>query len=285
MLTKHVGTADPRHPITVAVEVITPDIAEHYLQQSAGNRPIRESRLQAYVRDRKAGKWRLTHQGICFGQDGKLYDGHHRLAMIVRTGMATAMVVVRGIDPGSAINFDCGLVRGTKDALHMSGKGEYTSTMVAAARSLDRFPILVKPRLSRTHGEVWTILSTHHVAISFAASTRPTWGKLTKGSVAAIARAFYHVDFQRLEEFIQVLVSGNAVSENPADDSAAIMLIRALQGLVGQGGANTETERYCRMQAAIAAFCERRPIQANRQVKRDLYPLPETVPVTSEDSV
>ena len=63
----------------------------------------------------RAGRWRLTHQGVAVGADGNLYDGQHRLSAITRAGVAVRMLVVRGLEPQAREEIDTGEKRTAAD--------------------------------------------------------------------------------------------------------------------------------------------------------------------------
>lgn len=105
-------------------ELITPEIAKEYLTKvdpTLKNRPINKRYVDLYARDMKAGKWRITHQGIAFDKDGFLRDGQHRLNAIIKSNTPVIMVVSRGLEDNSYIGIDSGLKRNTKDILTLSG--------------------------------------------------------------------------------------------------------------------------------------------------------------------
>jgi len=102
---------------TVAFETITPEDAHALLAKNVSNRNLRESRVETYAGQMRAGKWRLTHQGIAVGADGNLYDGQHRLHAIARAGMPVQMLVVRGLDPHAREEIDTGEKRSAGDNL------------------------------------------------------------------------------------------------------------------------------------------------------------------------
>ena len=60
---------------------ITPTMALNWLEHAnTNNRKIIEAYVKKLARDMKAGRWRLTHEGIAFDPHGVLLDGQHRFA-------------------------------------------------------------------------------------------------------------------------------------------------------------------------------------------------------------
>lgn len=110
--------------ITSVEEKITPEKAREYLSKidpTIKNRPINKRYVDLYARDMKAGKWRVTHQGIAFDKDGYLRDGQHRLTAIIKADMPVTMMVSRGLYENSFIGMDSGLKRNARDVLALSG--------------------------------------------------------------------------------------------------------------------------------------------------------------------
>lgn len=110
--------------ITTTEEIITPEIAKEYLMKvdpTIKNRPVNKRYVDLYARDMKAGKWRVTHQGIAFDKDGYLRDGQHRLSAIIKANIPVKMVVSRGLYENSYISIDAGLKRNTRDVVALSG--------------------------------------------------------------------------------------------------------------------------------------------------------------------
>lgn len=85
-------------------ELVTPDVASKYLEANTHNRKINKQHLESLCASARAGRWTENGDTISFGEDGVLQDGQHRLHMIVETGIAQWMLVVRDI-PVSARDF------------------------------------------------------------------------------------------------------------------------------------------------------------------------------------
>ena len=91
------------------VENITPQLAIEYLKKNTNNYrgKINRGLVARYAEDMKAGKWELNGEAICFGKDGMLKNGQHRLAAIALAGIPVLMSVVRGVDDSVQI-YDVG---------------------------------------------------------------------------------------------------------------------------------------------------------------------------------
>lgn len=95
----------------------TPTKAKEALKKMAPNRRVRSSLVARFASDMKAGRWRLTHQGIAFNGKGKLIDGQHRLVAVIESGMSVEMQVSYGCKPDSLRWIDLGGTRAVADQL------------------------------------------------------------------------------------------------------------------------------------------------------------------------
>jgi len=102
------------------IENITPAMAAEWLNNNPANRRRKDKRIQTYARAMKAGRWRLTHQGIALDKDGALMDGQNRLAAIVEAGVSVKMMVARNCDRENMLAIDAGCPRNVGDMLTIS---------------------------------------------------------------------------------------------------------------------------------------------------------------------
>lgn len=99
---------------------ITPATAENYLRTSMGHRPLRRQVIMSYANTMKAGLWKMNGETICFDKDGHLLNGHHRLEAVKKSGATVPMLIVYGVDDGSAATYDCGKRRTAADVLRIA---------------------------------------------------------------------------------------------------------------------------------------------------------------------
>lgn len=84
--------------LSMTVETITPKKAAEYLKTNIDNpRKLSRSTVVMYAEEIRNGRWALNGEAICFGEDGKLKNGQHRLAGIVMAKKSIETVVVRGV--------------------------------------------------------------------------------------------------------------------------------------------------------------------------------------------
>lgn len=113
-------------------------------------RPVRERAVQRYAQDMKAGKWKLTHQGLAFDTAGHLLDGQNRLWAVVRANVNVQMTVTTGLrsDDLPMDVIDLGAPRTVWQALQIShGYGGAAVEMQALARGLGALAISMPKRI------------------------------------------------------------------------------------------------------------------------------------------
>lgn len=147
---------------TVSKILVTPEMAQRWLDRNTRNRRVRPATVKKYARDMAAGRWHLTGEGIKFAPDGSLLDGQHRLMAIVQSGATVLLDVHRGIDPDAQRYMDTGRARTASDALTMKGE-RHTATLAAASRLALGFAAdLPDPgKYDATHGEVEALIEQH----------------------------------------------------------------------------------------------------------------------------
>lgn len=107
--------------IKVVIEIITPTIAEKYLEKNITNRQLSQKLVNRYVKTILAGEWLLDGQTIKFSENGTLLDGQHRLSAIMLSDTPLQTIVVRGLDPAAFQTIDTGKRRTMGDALYVCG--------------------------------------------------------------------------------------------------------------------------------------------------------------------
>lgn len=118
---------------SATVVMVTPEIAQRWLDRNHSNRPLRRDAVDQYARDMSAGKWELTGT-IEFDTDGNLIQGQHRCHAVVKSGSTVAMWVLRGIAPSAQRVMDTGRRRKASDNLHMTRGTKNANAVEAIAR-------------------------------------------------------------------------------------------------------------------------------------------------------
>lgn len=111
----------PQPNIQVGVELVTPSLAEQWLQHNLHNRPVRKFGLKRYVERMERGKWRVSPDAIAFDQHGHLRNGQHRLRAVVETGTPQYFIVGKNFEEDVFPFMDGGFQRSLADHLHAEG--------------------------------------------------------------------------------------------------------------------------------------------------------------------
>lgn len=273
-----IAFATPDNPtgMFLRVEVVTPERAAQLLATAPRHlqRGKRSHRIAQYARNREQGQWRLHHQGIAIDCNGILRDGQHRMEMVVKTGLPTAMVIAYNVPEDGILHADEQLPRSVRDAIRMAQHGDFSASMIATFNCYVCFPLASDRALRPTKEEIVNGLTQNASPLGFAEDLLVKLTGITRGVRAAVARAWHHVDRDRLREFCEIMQSGMPVSSDRDDDSAAIVLRNFLLSTRDAGQA-LEMERYRKAQSAIDHFCKRQRMTKLYGSEKDLYPLPD----------
>ena len=275
----HSVMAPARNGKSMQAEVvtITPEMAARWLEANVNNRTPIQFRIKAYADEMRAGRWRLTHQGIAFDELGHLSDGQNRLMAIVEAGVPVRMWVFRGVPRESMDAIDIGKNRTAADTLHFLGE-TCSRDSVAVARAM-----LAAYRVQRgaTYNIRWhtsneTLRLFHramHEAIDFGSYT-PKIKRIGHACfAAAIACAWWTEDKGMLQAFKDHVASGVVTSDS---DNAAIRIRELLlSGTLASGGNLARTELFLRSCTALRAYLERRPLSKLYCRQDSAFPLPD----------
>ena len=105
------------------IERIGPIQASKYLENRTRNRQLNKRTVDRYVAAMVAGAWELTHQGVAFDKEGKLFDGQHRMAAVVQSGKTIEFSVSRYVKSEDVpmLVVDSGHARNAGDRLVIGG--------------------------------------------------------------------------------------------------------------------------------------------------------------------
>lgn len=261
-----VGYAAP----PVAVD-ITPEMAMAWLDgHNVHNRPLRQARVDRYVRDMRLGRWQLTHQGIAFSKDGVLIDGQHRLWAIVESGCTIKILVHHGLPIASQTVIDTAEPRNVRDRLYLSDRfGEVTTN---ESNVLRRVVKGAGPWPKLTVGEEQDAFEKHRAAIRFAISCFPKkLARITSAPVlAVIARAWYTPENRpNLKAFANILLTGEM--HYPKDRTVLAHRDDLMRGLQPEAS-------YLRTATALRAYLDGRKIMKIFPATEELFMFPGEKP-------
>lgn len=121
--------------LSINVELITPDMAQGWLERGGINRKPSERAIMKLVYAIQQGEWDLTGETIKLDREGRIRDGQHRLNAIIRAGVGVPCIVVRGISESAFDKIDTGKSRSMADVLSIHGHVSSTA-LATAARGL-----------------------------------------------------------------------------------------------------------------------------------------------------
>lgn len=246
-------------------ELITPELAAAYLNKNSVNRNLKDTSIGRLAADMRDGKWRLTHQGIAFYEDGRLSDGQHRLHAIIRSGVSVMMSVTRGLPLVSAGAIDLVVPKTHVDNIQILAKvttGEpspITQDVLSTARVLMSF--LQNPPRGIDYVSLCQVeeyASKHLCGIKdVIAASRPRRKRVTHRTLWAnvYAAKCCGEPVERLVDFLVCMCTGQVNSD---EDNAALRLREWM--LTNQINPRTIMPTSLRIQNALRAFLRRAPI-------------------------
>lgn len=255
---------------------LTPEIAEDWLTHcNTHNRKLIDSHVEYLADEMKAGRWRLTHQGIAFSDNRVLLDGQHRLWAVVLSGVTVPTRVFVNERSEAMEVLDTGQRRRNDQILTLSaGLGEVSRGDLATLRAMFTGQ---GDHHRRSPGEEGRLLSQHLEAVRFAQECLRGGGKLknlaTATTRAVLARAWYSADHALLRHFAEVLATGRPIGEH---DEPILLLFQFLVG--GAAGGRNRAERhecYRKTERALQAFLNRERLSRLYAAPHELFPLPE----------
>jgi hypothetical protein len=212
---------------SASVVLIDPETATRWLVHNEVNRHLRVAQVTKYASDMAAGRWHLTGSPIQFAVDGRLLDGQHRLAAIVKSGVTLPMFVVRGLASTAQSYMDTGAKRTVADQLSIAGY-KNSSVLAAGARLALAWWMgrLGQPRDAVSDPETRAFIQAHPgliEAAAFATQMRRA-GLDIHPSVSCAARwglTESGHDPQRVEGFFRALAEMR--STGPGDPKYALL--------------------------------------------------------------
>jgi hypothetical protein len=240
-------------PFKIRYQLITPQIAADWLREhNTSNRKLRDSAVRSLAGDMAAGEWIQNHQGIAFGESGRLLDGQHRLAAIVRSGASIPFLVFDQVPekpPGKSQTtmdtIDRGAPRSIGDLLKLQHGIEKYETFVAAL-STSLFDISltsVKIRKCKmTLRGTLAILEITAEPIRWLCENRPTMRGFNSSAVLAPFAYAHHENPTLAHQALTAFATGAGLQ---AGDPILTLrnYILSRQGLAGGNGIRSTSDR------------------------------------------
>ena len=103
-------------------ELVTPSMAEKYLQSNISNRRIKEKVVVQYANDMKNGRWKDdTAEAIKISKSGIILDGQHRLEAVKKANIPIYFLIAKGLNDDVFDVLDTGSSRNAADVFKIQG--------------------------------------------------------------------------------------------------------------------------------------------------------------------
>lgn len=213
--------------IQMRTEIITPEMAAHYLKRNVDNyRKISRAKASIYAEEMKAGKWQLNGEAIMFDETGKLKNGQHRLAAIIMAQVPVEMTIITGVKDDITI-YDNGMQRSTKQMAQASGYGDISTTEAAVATAIVGNYDSKVPK-----GKVLDWLKDHYAEINRAYRICGANNRRNLACRVGCVLATYlmlqleNMKCYDLEMFFKVFNTGNVIGTDGYEPSSALVARR-----------------------------------------------------------
>lgn len=275
----HVNTEILAHWLRYEVVMMTPPLAERLLGKLHPNqRSAKPAKIETFMADMKAGRWRLNPHPVIIDEDGWLCDGLNRLTACVRCLCAVPMVLCYGAPRTSMVVYDTGTCRNVNDAARVDGKPLSHPSAAGVVRAM---AASVGGKCNLSVQQIMDWASTYRAGIGYAFERRGEEkvmpGLFTACTRAVLARAYYSAARTRLDAFAEQLATG--LVDSKKTDSAVIMirnwLLTAAKGREAQTSKATRKQTYLLTEFVLSEYLEsRRPAQL-MEVFEEQFPLPD----------
>lgn len=255
------------------MELVTPAIANVWLNLNNTNRKLRDGVVELYASDMKEGRWTQCAANICFYEDGDLADGQHRLWAIVESETSQTFGIMRGLPRPAGLNIDTGAGRTIVDNGRISGIDlGLSNEIVAAARAVAFGTNAVR----QSNSEKLATVAEHRDAVTWAVANGPRGKNLRNAVVTgAVARAWYiENDKEKLKRFCEVLTTGFSAGDK---ETAPVCLRNYLLSKAGVATSSSMwSDTFFKVQFAIDKFMRGNQLTVLRPYKEECYPLKQT---------
>lgn len=279
-------TPEQKTEIKTSVELISPDIAEVYLKTQKLNRHPQQGRVVDYADRMLRGEWRIS-QPIQFTSDGDLFDGQHRLMAVIAAGIACEFLVVRGLPPETRYCVDIGQTRTVAQIAQLMQVGTSMCSKLATCKAMFIGRELkpknatakeqakgIRASISKSFSpeKLINLYLQHRDGIDFA---DPMKNVATAPVRAVVARAWYHENHLRLQQFVDVISGGYPITPN--DDAAIALRNYIVQTKAGKdvGASSARLIFYKKTMSALANFLIGKNVRMLKEKDIELYPMPD----------
>lgn len=196
---------------------LTPSRAQGFLDSMVANRKLSDRRVEMLADALSRGEYVFNGDPLKFNSQGRMVDGQHRCAAVIKSGVSIPILIVENLKPSAIETIDGGKPRSMSDRLQMKG---YIYTNEIASLAL----LLWKYRNGLVTGTRKTTPTAHQlfefikkdpqIAVSAKFSSNYNLPFLTKRFVAFLHHRIHAIDKSVWPEFWEALSEGTGLDEN-----------------------------------------------------------------------
>jgi len=206
----------------ITKQLITPAIAEAYLDRNEKNRNVSIISVRKYANDMAIGAWKEnTYEFIKIGKSGRVLDGQHRLLAIVMANVPVVMHVAFDVDESVFDVLDTGKYRSAGDVFTIEG--------VKNAKTLSGIMIIYKSLLDNkktrdgnrrpTNAELLAIYRNDVIFWDGVTTKARAWymafsGVLSPSTIGGFYALFTHYRDDVAHKFMDQLCTGKEITNN-----------------------------------------------------------------------
>jgi hypothetical protein len=249
--------------------LVTPAIAEEFLQKNIVNRPMRLRFVRQYAGDMTNDRWEFKPVAICFDKDGNLGNGQHTLNAIIMADKPQMMLVATHCTKEQIAAMDVGIKRTMTDLSNFLGT-DMRRKESAIAKIL---AFGVEDSQPHSYLELYEAYITHEEAIDFACENgKGNITGLNSSVLAVIAAAWYTENREDLTTFCKIMESGLATESR---DATVIRFRDFCRSNNYGGGKVSRVIAWQKAQAALTAYLQGRSYSKLYGIAKPVFKLPK----------
>lgn len=215
MAQKKIVLPTDAHEPNFTIEVVTPELAEEWLEHNENNRSMSSVLVRQYARDMEQGNWKFVGDPIRFAPDGNLIDGQKRLAAVVLSGTTQKFIVGREIPEDDRLILDSGQKRSAAHSMQMQGLRDANNVAAMVRLLLQWQQELLLERVTFSNQELSGFVETFepdlYKAISIGHQARSAMYARVPVAGAVYFRSVHHFGQDFTDNFYEKLISGEEI--------------------------------------------------------------------------
>lgn len=233
------GIGNTASEMYTEVVTVTPELAAEWLKRNTDNRALRKWHVDSLAAAILRNEWVLTHQGVAFSTDGRLLDGQHRLAAIVKAGQPVQIAVARNVVDLAFKTIDQGIKRTLSDVFGVDNRimepvRAACSVYYGSSRTTpDRVEAIYKSGLGATITEIIGFCGTSRKVFSSASfklgAAIQIMDGSDKGYVLSQYKAMINFDIDNMSEasksILKQVQQGTCLSKHRGDLLARSLVV------------------------------------------------------------